>query len=91
MSKAHFLKEGETEYLKRLRRYAQVDWAEVKPTKIRKGISTEEVLKIEGQAISHRLASEDHLITLDRLGELFSSEELASLLDKLSTEIRGKA
>jgi len=36
-TRSPFLREGEAYYLYRLKRYAQIEWIEVKPSKIKKG------------------------------------------------------
>ena len=51
-TKASFIKEGERIYLERLKRYTGIKWIEVKPQKIRKGRSDEEILAAEGHAIN---------------------------------------
>ena len=43
-TRSPFLKEGESYYLERLRKYARVEWIEVKQAKIRKGLTTEDIL-----------------------------------------------
>lgn len=88
-TKAPFLKEGEAFFLDRLRRYARVEWIEVKPSKMIKSRSIEEILTEEGEAMARRLDRGDYLVTLDRLGRQFDSEGLSRWLDKLSTSVRG--
>ena len=88
-TKSPFLKEGESFYLERLRKYARVEWIEVKPAKIKKGIPTEDILIAEGESIVKRFAPDDYLVTLDRSGHQYDSEELAMWLNDLSTSVRG--
>ncbi|MGD2126699.1 MAG: 23S rRNA (pseudouridine(1915)-N(3))-methyltransferase RlmH [Desulfobacteraceae bacterium] len=88
-TRSPFLKEGESFYLKRLQKYAHVDWVEVKPGKVRKGRSPEEILNAEGQAIARRLAPKDYLISLDRSGDQYDSEELAKWLEASSARVGG--
>jgi 23S rRNA (pseudouridine1915-N3)-methyltransferase len=83
-TRSPFLKEGETFYLKRLRKYTQVQWIEVKPAKIKKGRTTEEILTAEGETIIRSLGPRDYLVPLDRSGHQYDSAELAARLDKLS-------
>ena len=83
-----FLKEGESFYLKRLQRYAQVEWLEVKPAGIWKGRPTREVLNAEGEAILRRVGARDHLVCLDRLGESCDSEGLAHWLGEFSAQVQ---
>jgi hypothetical protein len=47
-----FLEQGEIFYLKRLERYAHMDWVIVKPARIGKGIPARDVLVREGDAIA---------------------------------------
>jgi 23S rRNA (pseudouridine1915-N3)-methyltransferase len=88
-TRSQFLKEGEGFYLDRIKRYSQAEWIEVRPTRIIKGISDEEVKKAEGHAILQKIAPGDFLIALDKSGRQYSSEELAEWLKKLSLDIRG--
>ena len=68
-----------------VRRYARVEWVEVKPAKIIKGRSSEEILGLEGRTIARRLAPGDYLVPLDRGGHQFDSPELAAWLNTLSS------
>jgi len=88
-TRSPFLKEGESYYLERLRKYARVEWIEVKPAKIRKGIPTEDILTSEGDFITKRFAPDDYLVALDPSGHQYDSEELAAWLNGLSTNVRG--
>jgi 23S rRNA (pseudouridine1915-N3)-methyltransferase len=87
-TRAPFLREGESFYLERLRKYARVEWVEVKPVKIEKGRPTEDVLAMEEQRIAKRLSSHDYLVSLDRTGHQYTSLDLSSWLDRLSTNAR---
>ncbi len=86
-TKSPFLKAGESFYLERLKRYVQAEWVEVKPTKIKKGRPSEEILITEEKKISQRLAVGDYLVTLDRSGHEHDSAGLAAWLNKLSTGV----
>jgi len=88
-TRSPFLREGEAFYLERLEKYTQVDWIEVKPVKIGKGRSLEEVKTKEGQALTHRLSPSDHVVALDRTGCLYDTEELAAWLGRLATQASG--
>ena len=88
-TRSPFLKEGESFYLKRLRRYAQVEWVEVKPARISKGRPVGEILSDESEKIGRRLMHRDYLVALDRSGHQYDSEELAAWLDGLSTGAGG--
>jgi 23S rRNA (pseudouridine1915-N3)-methyltransferase len=84
-----FLKEGETLFLNRLRRYAQIEWIEVKPLRITKGRRPQEILDREGRAIARFLNPRDYLVALDKSGLQYDSESLADWLKKLSTTTGG--
>ena len=84
-TRSPFLKEGESFYIERLQKYARVEWVEIKPTKIKKGLSTEEILATEGQKMARRLGPRDYLVSLDRSGDQHDSEGLAAWLNKLAT------
>ena len=90
-TRSPFLREGEAHYLSRLKRYAQIEWIEIKPSRIKKGRSEQEILDTEGREITRRLKTGDYLIALDLSGKQYDSEGLASWLKDLRTGIRGKA
>lgn len=83
-TRAGFLKEGEEFYLKRLKRYAQVEWVEVKPVPIKKGRQDEEIVALEGQVIDKSLLPKEYLIALDRQGAAYDSEGLAARVEHLT-------
>ncbi len=80
-----FLREGESFYIERIRKYAQLEWVEVRAAKIRKGRTDEEILTEEGLGLISRIASKDYPVVLDRSGRLRTSEELSSWLDELGS------
>jgi 23S rRNA (pseudouridine1915-N3)-methyltransferase len=88
-TKVPYIKGGECDYLKRIERFAPVEWVEIKPVRIRKGISDDMVRQKEGEAILRKLNSNDYIIVLDRTGKQYSSEDLAGRLNKLSMSVRG--
>jgi 23S rRNA (pseudouridine1915-N3)-methyltransferase len=83
-TRSPFLQEGELFYLKRLRRYIQVDWVEAKAAKITKARPEVEILSIEGERIAKKLAPKDYVVSLDPSGYLHSSEEFAEWLRTVS-------
>jgi 23S rRNA (pseudouridine1915-N3)-methyltransferase len=83
-TRSSFLREGEEFYLKRLRRYAQTDWVEVKAAKMAKGRPVKEIVTREGEAIALKLSPTDYPMPLDRTGHQYSSEEMAVWLQQLS-------
>ena len=88
-TRSPFLKEGELFYLDRLKKYTQVEWIEVKPALIKKGRPVDEVLNVEGEAITRKLVPRDYLVALDRSGLQYDSIGLADWLDKLSMDRGG--
>ena len=83
-TRSPFLKQGEIFYLDRLRRYAHIDWVEVKPTAIKKGRPAEGILAAEGDSIGKRIVPRDYIIALDRSGKSCDSEGLADWINRLS-------
>ena len=88
-TRSPFLKEGEAFYLERVRKYAKGRWTEVKPARIKKGITDEEILALEGKRIIGSLKEGDYLACLDRSGHQFDSLGLADWLDQLSVSVKG--
>lgn len=81
-----FLKEGESFYLKRLRRFVRADWKEVRPAKMTKQRPPKEVMDEEAGNLLKMISSGDHIVALDRLGKQFDSETMAHWLEQLSLE-----
>ena len=81
-----FLQEGESFYMQRIRRYAPLEWIEVRPARMTKGRAGEEILQREGQEILRRLGPQDYPVALDPSGRTRRSEELAAWLGRLSEE-----
>ncbi|MCP4665451.1 MAG: 23S rRNA (pseudouridine(1915)-N(3))-methyltransferase RlmH [Deltaproteobacteria bacterium] len=90
-TRSPFLKEGESFYLERLKRYAQTEWVEVRPAAIKKGRSTQGILATEGDVICKRLDPRDHIIALDRSGKVYDSVGLARRIEQLSLASKGLA
>ncbi len=84
-----FLREGEAFYLDRIKRYAQTEWVEVRPVRIKKGFQDEEVKRTEGLAILQKASAGDYLIALDPSGRQHDSKGMADLLRRLSVNVRG--
>ena len=83
-TRSPFLSEGESFYLKRLRRYANAEWLEVKAVPIKKGKADEEIRAAEGRSILKKLGPQDYLLSLDRTGKPYDSEGLAAHIEKLA-------
>ena len=90
-TKASFLRKGEEEYLKRLKKFVRYRYTEVKPERIVKGKSDLEIADKEGERILAKLEKGDYLIAMDRSGKQYSSKNLASWLKRLSMDVRGSA
>lgn len=88
-TRSPFLREGESFYLRRLRKYVQVDWEEVKPVRMAKGRRDEEILDGEAGFLSRKIMPKDYVVALDRAGEALDSEELARWLEHLSHRAPG--
>ena len=88
-TKEIFLKEGESFYLNRLRKYVRADWKEVKPAKITKQRPPQEVMDEEAGNLLKMISSRDHVVALDRLGRQFDSETMAHWLEQLSIDQAG--
>lgn len=86
--KEKYLKQGITEYLKRLGAYASVSVIEVADEPTGDNMSEteiEQVLAKEAERINARLASGRKVIVLAIEGKIISSEELAAQLDQYAT------
>ena len=83
-TRSSFLKQGEVFYLERLQRYAPTEWIEVRPQKVSKGRSREEILRVEARSIKQKCLPDDHVIALDLKGKEYDSEGLAALVEQLS-------
>lgn len=83
-TRSPFLKQGESFYLDRLRRYANAEWVEVKPARITQGRPIEDILKAEGISIAKRFVQQEYNIALDRSGKLYDSKGLAARIEQLS-------
>lgn len=89
-TRSSFIREGEEEYLKRLKRFVGYRWTEVKPVKISKNTPDEEIIKKEGENILAKVEAGDYMIALDRTGKQCSSEYFAAMFKKLSVENKGQ-
>jgi len=83
-TRSSFLKQGEAFYLERLQRYASTEWVEVKPQKVTKGRSREEILRGEARSIAKKCLPDDHVIAMDVKGRQYDSQGLAALVEHLS-------
>ncbi|TVX99905.1 23S rRNA (pseudouridine(1915)-N(3))-methyltransferase RlmH [Cohnella terricola] len=86
--KESYLVKGIGEYVKRLGSYARITLTEVADDKAPEVLSPAEERQVvgrEGERILAHIKDDAHVIALAIGGELWSSEELASHVDKLAT------
>ena len=87
--KEKYLKDGINEYLKRLQSYAKVEITEVADEKEPANASAadEALIKVrEAERIQKHIKADTYLIVLAIEGQMLTSEQLASRLDKLALE-----
>ncbi|MEX1001457.1 MAG: 23S rRNA (pseudouridine(1915)-N(3))-methyltransferase RlmH [Crocinitomicaceae bacterium] len=75
-----FLEAGEKEYLKRLKRYIQVETTVIPDIKNTKNKSTEQLKQEEGRLILDQIESGGLVILLDEKGKQYPSKEFANWL-----------
>ncbi|MGL4972107.1 MAG: 23S rRNA (pseudouridine(1915)-N(3))-methyltransferase RlmH [Culicoidibacterales bacterium] len=91
--KEKYLKMGIEEYLKRMGAYAKVTVTEVKEEHAPDKISDAQIMEIknrEADQILKRINDDVHVIALAIEGKQWSSEQLASELDRLATYGKSK-
>ena len=72
-----YFREGENDYLKRLRRYCRVETVSIPPEKMTANKPDATVTAKEGERLIACMGKETRVIALDRLGKPWSSEDLA--------------
>jgi 23S rRNA (pseudouridine1915-N3)-methyltransferase len=91
--KEKYLKQGISEYVKRLGAYAKLDIIELADEKAPEVLSDSEMEQVknkEGERILSKISPDHHVIALAIQGKMKSSEELADNLDKLATYGKSK-
>ncbi|MCK9927523.1 23S rRNA (pseudouridine(1915)-N(3))-methyltransferase RlmH, partial [Frankia sp. Mgl5] len=86
--KEKYLKDGIAEYSKRLSAYCKLQIVEVSDEKAPEELSAtemEQVKRKEGERILAQIKPDQYVIALAIEGEMWSSEKLASELDRLAT------
>lgn len=78
----HFVQEGWTDFLERLKKYIGVDVLVIPALKNTKNIPTEQQKIAEGKLISERLTGSDYLVVLDENGQQFSSVQFSAFLQQ---------
>lgn len=82
--KEKFLKEGISEFLKRLTPYINTEIIELNPIEIKDANLTEKILEQEGEKILAQIKPNSYIITLEIEGANFSSEKFAEKLEEIS-------
>ena len=81
--KEQYLKDAIAEYLKRLRKYTNIEIVEVKDEGL---VEKEKALKLEEEKILKYIQDKDYIITLEVEGKELDSVEFANKLDKIQLE-----
>ena len=81
--KEQYLKDAIAEYLKRLRKYTNIEIVEVKDEGL---VEKEKALKLEEEKILKYIQDKDYIITLEIEGKELDSVEFANKLDKIQLE-----
>jgi 23S rRNA (pseudouridine1915-N3)-methyltransferase len=84
-----YVKEGITEFTKRISKYFPVEWTIIPVPKNAGMLSEMDLKKKEGETILQWLKQDDYLVALDEHGKQFSSEGLSEfLLEKASASTK---
>jgi 23S rRNA (pseudouridine1915-N3)-methyltransferase len=84
IGKAHdsYIKEGVTEFTKRISKYFPVEWTIIPVPKNAGMLSEMDLKKKEGEIVLQWLKPDDYLVALDEHGKQFSSEGLSEFLQE---------
>lgn len=77
-----YLKEGESEYLKRLQHYCTFEKIEIPELKNAKKLSKDQIKTQEGKLILAKVDHSTQMILLDETGKSFSSVDFSKFLQK---------
>ena len=77
--KEKYLKDGIEEYLKRIRKFTNIELIEVKDEGL---VEIEKANDIEGERIKKHINPKDYIITLEIDGKMLTSEEFSTKIDK---------
>ena len=81
--KEKYLKDAIEEYLKRLKKYTNIELIEVKDEGL---VEEQKAINIEGEKINKYISPKDYIITLEIEGKAFTSEEFAKKLNQIQIE-----
>ncbi len=87
--KEKYLKDGISEYVKRLSRYCSLSLVEVADEKAPENLSENDMIQVkerEGERILKQVKEGMYVIVLDLRGEMHSSEQFAGKIEKLSLQ-----
>ncbi|MCI9130268.1 MAG: 23S rRNA (pseudouridine(1915)-N(3))-methyltransferase RlmH [Eggerthellaceae bacterium] len=84
--KERFWKDACTEYLKRLRAYANVTVVELPDVSPERAGGERQAVEREGKSVLDALDASEHVILLDIKGKAVSSEDMASALESLTVD-----
>ncbi len=79
--KFDLLQSGESEFLKRLKRYCRIDVQWVESQKISSRRSASEILRLESELLLSKIPEPSLLVALDRQGQILSSEAFSEKLN----------
>ena len=77
-----YLREGISDYEKRIKAYVTFDYKELPDVKNAQNLSHEQLKQREGECFFKYIAANDELILLDECGKQFCSEDWALYLEK---------
>ena len=78
--KEKYIKDGIDEYLKRLRKYTNIEIVEVKDEGL---VEPQKAIKLECEKIKKHITSKDYIVTLEIEGQMISSEGFAEKLEQI--------
>ena len=84
--KERFWKDACTEYLKRLRAYANATVVELPDVSPERAGGERQAVEREGKSVLDALDASEHVILLDIKGKAVSSEDMASALESLTVD-----
>lgn len=77
-----FLKDGEDEYIKRLKHYVTFERIELPDVKNAKKLTKDQIKVKEGEMILEKINPGEIMLLLDEKGKMYSSEKFATFLQK---------
>lgn len=81
--KEKYLKDAIDEYLKRLKKYTNIEIIELKDEGL---VEEQKAIQLEGEKILKNISPKDYLITLEIEGKEYSSEEFAAKINQIQIE-----